>query len=117
MALHGFREWFADRKARIFFPLLLAVVTAGCVSGFGETHFFRSESQRDGIPNYFRLTVSGYTVLCSSRYISGLFEEDIINQYFNEIGQPEGGRLIPLGQKSKTEETKSSDGKLSDRGT
>jgi len=111
MACHGFRGWFDGLKGRMLFALVLEVATAGCVSSFRETHFFKYESQRDGISNYFRVEVSGSTMFCSARYISGYFEEDIVNQYFNEIGQPDKGRVLPLGQSATSEQTNSSDGK------
>lgn len=114
MVLHGFREWFAGRKGRMFLPLVLAVAAAGCGSGFRETHFFRSESGPNGIPNYFRLVISGQTMFVSSRYVSGYFEEDTVNQYFNEISQPDKARLIPVGQSSKPGETKPGETKPSD---
>ncbi|WP_250486978.1 hypothetical protein [Caballeronia sp. GaOx3] len=72
-----------------------ALLTA--CSSFQETHFFRSDTQQGSPPNYFRLVVSGHTGLSSARYISGYFDEEIVNQYFNEIGQPDKGKLIPLG--------------------
>jgi hypothetical protein len=111
MIWHRFREWFAGRKSLVLFPLVLVVATAGCASSFHETHFFKYASERGGISNYFRLTVSGQTMLCSARYISGYFEEDIVNQYFNEIGQPDKGRLIPVGQSPKTEGTRNTEAK------
>jgi hypothetical protein len=88
--------------------IVLAVATVNCTSSFRETHFFKSQSQPGGIPNFFRLTVKGETWFSSSRYISGYFDEDIVNQYFNEIGQPAKGQLIPVGQ---SKEIKSVNGK------
>ena len=95
--------------AKVFFMTiaLFAVITFyGCGSTFRETHFFKEESSSGQIANYYRLVVSGQTNLSSARYISGYFDEDIVNQYFNEIGQPDKGRLTPVGQSSKSSETK-----------
>ena len=102
------RERFADVKCNMLLAVVLAVVTVSCTSSFRETHFFKSQSEPGGIPNFFRLTVKGETWFSSSRYISGYFDEDIVNQYFNEIGQPAKGQLIPVGQ---SKEIKSGDGK------
>lgn len=107
----GFGGRLTGRRGRLFFVIVLALAASGCASGFHETHFFRSEGLFDGIPNYFRLTICGQTVLSSSRYISGYFDEDVINEYFNEIGQPQKGRLIPVAQPPKTDGAKPGEGK------
>jgi hypothetical protein len=52
------------------------------------------------VPNYYRLTVEGYSLFSSSRYISGYFDEDTVNTYFNEYTQPAGAAIVP-GPKSK----------------
>lgn len=69
----------------------------GCASTFHETHYFKSETRKSAsaIPNYYRLTVEGYSFLSSSRYISGYFDEDTINTYFNEYTQPSQAAIIP----------------------
>src|SRR5690348_14797035 len=81
-------------------PLMLLVITfvscGGCASGFEETHYFRSKT-RDarGIPvNYFRLQVTGGTMLSSSRYVSGYFDEAALDTYFNEFSQPDKGQIV-----------------------
>ena len=59
---------------------------------FHEVHFFKDHV--DGIPNYYKLTVSGHTRLISkTRYYSGYFAEDAIDVYFNEFSQPANGSL------------------------
>lgn len=95
----------------MLFVFALTLTTFGCTTSFRETHLFKSESQAGETPNFFRITVSGSTGLSSARYLSGYFDEDIVNQYFNEIGQPDKARLIPVGQAPKTGDAKSSDGK------
>ena len=73
---------------------------AGCAS-IRETHYFKSDATPGQTPNFFRLDISGSTGLSSARYLSGYFDEDVVNQYFNEIGQPEKGRLVPVAQPPK----------------
>jgi hypothetical protein len=73
----------------------LAMVLSGCATSFRETHFFKSEvAAAPGIPNYFRLTVEGSANFSSARYISGYFDEDTVNAYFNEYTQPKGAALL-----------------------
>jgi hypothetical protein len=71
------------------------LLTCGCTSSFHETHYFKSKVVGSGIPNYYRLTVDGNTAISSSRYVSGYFDEDTINTYFNEYTQPAGGAILP----------------------
>jgi len=97
--------WNLMKIRNLLLVTLLMVALVGCSSTFHETHFFKSESQPNEIANYYRLTVSGTTIFSSSRYLSGYFDEEIVNDYFNEIGQPDKGKLIPIGQ-PKNEETK-----------
>jgi hypothetical protein len=76
--------------------VILAIFLTGCSTTFKETHYFRSEVSTPGaIPNYFRLTVEGSAAISSARYISGYFDEDTINAYFNEYTQPRGAALYP----------------------
>lgn len=69
-----------------------ALLSGGCASQFSETHYFRSKKDP---ANYYKLRVHGGTFLASSRYISGYFDEDAVNNYFNEMSQPANGQLIP----------------------
>jgi hypothetical protein len=75
--------------------VILVLVLCGCVSTFKETHYFKSRTAGGAIPNYYRLTVGGYSVLSSSRYISGYFDEETVNAYFNEYTQPAGAAIQP----------------------
>ena len=73
-----------------------ATLLAGCATGFQETHYFKAElATGGGIPNYYRLSVSGKTLLSSARYVSGYFDEDTLNSYFNEFAQPANGAFTP----------------------
>lgn len=74
---------------RFALPLGLLAL-CGC-STFGEKHYFASVDSRGEAVNFFRLTVSGYSLLSSSRYESGYFDEQAVNQYFGTISQPANG--------------------------
>ena len=95
-----------DKSSLLTIALVSVITLSGCGTTFRETHFFKEESSPGQIANYYRLVVSGQTNLSSARYISGYFDEDIVNQYFNEIGQPDKARLTPVGQSSKSTDTK-----------
>ncbi len=76
--------------------VMLAIFSFGCASTFHEAHYFKSgTASASVIPNYYRLTVKGYSWLSSSRYISGYFDEDTLNTYFNEYTQPAGAAITP----------------------
>jgi hypothetical protein len=81
---------------------ILVLVVCGCASKFHETHYFKSETLEKKIPNYYRLTVDGYSYFSSSRYISGYFDEDTLNAYFNEYTQPAGAAIMPSAKASET---------------
>jgi len=83
----------------------LGLLCGGCTT-FQETHFFKSDSPKGEIPNFFRVQVAGSTSFSSARYVSGYFDEAVVNQYFNEIGQPDKGRLLPVAQAPKDGDTK-----------
>jgi hypothetical protein len=62
----------------------------GCQSG-REFHYFR---QGD---NYYRLMVTERAFLSSSRYQSGHYDEDAVDDYFGEIKRPDStARIIPV---------------------
>jgi hypothetical protein len=86
-----------------------ALTLAGCTT-FSELHYFRSDPPPGQIANYFRLQISGFTAFSSARYLSGYFDEDILNQYFGEFGQPDKGRLLPVGNTKKTDGEKPATG-------
>jgi hypothetical protein len=73
----------------------LLIAVGGCTSTFHETHYFRSSPSGPSIPNYYRLSVDGSSLFSSSRYISGYFDEDTINTYFNEYKQPANAAIVP----------------------
>ena len=80
--------WFGMR----YLGLLLCV-SSGCASAFHETHYFRSVDRQGQPVNYYRVTVDGQTALSSSRYLSGYFDEQAVNTYFNEYTQPQNAHF------------------------
>lgn len=69
-------------------------------SSIYEVHYFKDKvNQRSNyinsyLPNYYKVEISGYSFLSSSRYVSGYFEQNAINTYFNEFAQPENGKIF-----------------------
>ncbi len=80
----------------------LVLMVCSCASTFHETHYFKSKTSDKKIPNYYRLTVDGYSYFSSSRYISGYFDEDTLNTYFNEYTQPAGAAIVSSTKVSET---------------
>lgn len=64
---------------------------AGCGSEFREHHYFRTVNPEGETVNYFRVSVKGDTLLASSRYVSGYFDEEAVDRYFGEFAQPKNG--------------------------
>lgn len=83
-----------------FFLVPLAVGMIVSCSSFCEEHFFkdrvtsRTNNDVNIVPNYYKVRISGYSFLSSSRYVSGYFDQNAINLYFNEIVQPENAKLF-----------------------
>jgi hypothetical protein len=84
--------------------ILIILTACGCYSGFEERHYFKFSTAGSEIPNYYRLKVEGCSFISSSRYLSGYFDEDTINTYFNEFAQPTGGALVPPSRSPETNE-------------
>lgn len=85
------------------FKLVLFVVVITTIlscSSFSEVHYFKDRvtSNTNGetniIPNYYKVKICGYSFLSSSRYVSGYFDQNAINLYFNEIVQPDNAKLF-----------------------
>lgn len=81
----------------------LAVPSAGCATAFHEAHYFKGGKSDDAGPgtNYYRVRVTGCTTLFSSRYVSGYFDPDAVDTYFNKISQPTGAALRPEAEAGK----------------
>ncbi|WP_284653279.1 hypothetical protein [Flavobacterium terrisoli] len=89
--------------------LLIAMGVLSSCSSFNEVHYFKDKvGSKPGevtkVSNYYRVKICGYSFLSSSRYVSGYFNQDAINLYFNEFTQPENGAL---GQTRTTDNVKS----------
>jgi len=69
--------------------LCFIVLSLFSCSSFKEVHYFSDDTP--GIPNYYRLKISGFSFISSSRYLSGYYEPNAVNQYFNEFKQPTTG--------------------------
>lgn len=80
--------------------LLVMLLLAGCVSRFGERHYFKSEDGQGAPVNYYRVTVKGGTFLSESRYLSGYFDEAAVDAYFS---QASAGKGFPSAGKGKVQ--------------
>lgn len=86
-------------KMKEFLFGLLAVFLTSC-STFYETHYFKDKvglkegETKEKVANYYRVKIKGYSFLSSSRYVSGYFNQDAINLYFNEINQNPTAKLF-----------------------
>ena len=80
--------------------VVLSLATLVSCSSFSEEHYFKDRvtSSTNGdvniVPNYYKVKICGYSFLSSSRYVSGYFDQNAINLYFNEIVQPENAKLF-----------------------
>ena len=86
--------------------LLLAafsVILNSC-STFRETHYFKDTLEP--VANYYRVEVSGYSLLSSSRYVSGYYDRTAIQEYFGEIGQPDKARFVPIAATGAADQKK-----------
>lgn len=69
-------------------------------STINEVHYFKdkinetSDTPTKTVANYYKVQIKGYSFLSSSRYVSGYFDQNAINLYFNEFAQPEKGKLF-----------------------
>lgn len=78
---------------------LVLIPNLSC-SSFNEVHYFKDKvEKKQGSfsnlpPNYYKVEIKGYSFLSSSRYVSGYFDQNAINLYFNEFSQPKDGKLL-----------------------
>ncbi len=80
--------------------LVLFVLINSCTT-FRETHYFKdkikdtnSSNPTTIVPNYYKVSIRGWSFMSSSRYLSGYFDQNSVNEYFNEIPQPDKGALF-----------------------
>lgn len=82
---------------------MFAVSLSSC-STFKETHYFKDTLAP--VANYYKVQISGYSLLSSSRYISGYYDRMAIQEYFGEIGQPDKARFVPISVEGSTDQNK-----------
>ncbi len=87
--------------------LLLVVAMFGC-STFKEVHYFKDENKP--VPNYYKLRIKGFTCFASSRYLSGYFDEEAVDDYFSEMSQPDKGKFKPIVEVSDKKITSITEG-------
>jgi len=73
-------------------------------STFKETHYFKDSLEP--VANYYKVDVKGYSLMSSSRYVSGYYDRTAIQEYFGEIGQPEKARFVPVTPVGATDQNK-----------
>ncbi|MEN1706433.1 MAG: hypothetical protein AAGJ54_13095 [Planctomycetota bacterium] len=83
----------ATRAATVSAAVTL-ITLSGCGSGkISERYHF--PGVRDGeVVNYYRVDVEGRVEGTQLRYVSGFFDEDALNRYFNTFSQADNGTLI-----------------------
>ena len=85
------------KKIKFLIPILIMILLVSC-STFHEIHYFKdkvdSKSGISLVPNYYKVEIRGYSLISSSRYLSGYFDQSAINLYFNELSQPKNGTLF-----------------------
>lgn len=80
-----------NTTSKILAATLVLIATA-CQT-IRENHYFKDRAGNP--PNYYRLQIKGHAFLTSSRYLSGLFDEEAVNNYFGEISQPKDAKFDP----------------------
>lgn len=86
-----------------FYAIGLAVLLQSC-SSFKETHYFKDTLEP--VANYYKVEVKGYSLLSSSRYVSGYYDRNAIQEYFGEISQPDKARFVPVTATGTTDQNK-----------
>jgi hypothetical protein len=86
-------------KLKKIISLFLIMTLSISCSSFSEVHYFKDKvgivsGDKKTVSNYYKVKICGYSFLSSSRYVSGYFNQDAINLYFNEISQPVNGKLF-----------------------
>lgn len=74
------------------------LVAATCSCSWANIHErYHVPGVRDGVVrNYYRIDVTGQVSGTQLRYLSGFFDEDALDRYFNTFTQPNGGALLPV---------------------
>ena len=85
-------------KTKIVLFGMVFLMMLSC-SRFKEVYYFKDkiavqQNEKAKVPNYYRVTIKGYSFLSSSRYVSGYFNQNALNLYFNQIKQTEDAKLF-----------------------
>lgn len=91
----------------------LLLSTTACVSTFGETRYFRVVDASGKAANYYRIDICGSCFLSSSKYQSGLFNEQGVDAYFGQYTQP-STPLQPADATKSVSELKPAPGSVAD---
>lgn len=83
--------------------LLLTLSLSSCTT-FRETHYFKDSLEP--IANYYKVDINGYSFWSSSRYVSGYYDRNAIQEYFGEIEQPAKARFVTVGTNSTIDPNK-----------
>jgi len=65
-----------------------------CTTAFHEVHHLKTVDQFGQPINYYRVSIDGHTSGGSARYVSGYFDADAVEKYFNEFKQPKDGAFL-----------------------
>lgn len=76
---------------RIILFISVALLLGGCVT-FREAHLFKDNTP--GIPNYYKLHISGYSLFGKTKFVSGYFDEKAVEEYFGEFDQPDNYNFV-----------------------
>lgn len=78
--------------------LITLTFVVSCATRFGEVHYYQRIDDTTGeTTNYYRLSIKGGAFMSSARYVSGFYDENAVDMFFNEIkikssdsNQPQG---------------------------
>ena len=100
---HSRRYRAAARPPRVDRPAagrcllwLSAVLLAACSSAHVRERYYIPGTRDGAVQNFYRVDIEGEVVGTELRYLSGFFDEDALDRYFNTFTQPEGGALFTV---------------------
>lgn len=67
-----------------------------------DVHYYKDKIEGNSLPNYYKVTITGYSLMSSSRYLSGYFDKSAVNFYFNETAQPNNAQFIKAVNTTET---------------
>lgn len=78
-----------SRAASVLVAVVAVAALAGCV-GFSQVYHFQSAPSADGVPNFFRVKVTGDAETARARFLAGFYDERAVDLYFNEVKSGNG---------------------------